>query len=158
MADTKTVDASALELSMASRAGADAFSILSVAPVESIKEAVNASREYGLAVYGDMIASDNPLEDARTMRELGVDVALLHVGVDVQKRLGLTASKLLSLIKDVKEEFRGPVAVAGGIKPGETAMVVGAGADIVIIGSAITRASDPSSALREALESAKPRC
>ena len=158
MADTKTVDAGAFEASIVSRAGADAFSVLSVAPRETLEETAKASEELGIAVYGDLIASSNPLADARKLREAGVDLALLHVGIDVQKRLGITATQLRDLIGQAKEEFKGPIAVAGGIKPREAGSLVDAGADVIVIGSAIAKAANPGSALREALESSGARC
>ncbi|MCE4612877.1 MAG: orotidine 5'-phosphate decarboxylase [Desulfurococcales archaeon] len=158
MADTKTVDAGYLEASIVSKAGADALSVLSVASHETLEETVKASEELGVSVYGDLIASTNPVGDAEKLRKTGVDVALLHIGIDVQKRLGITAIQLRDLIGQVKREFKGPIAVAGGIKPAEVSSLVEAGADIVIIGSAITRAPDPGSALREALKRAGARC
>ena len=158
VADTKTMDTGALEVSLAAEAGADAVSVLAVAPEETIGEAVDKAREYGLAVYGDMIGHPDPLEAARTLRRLGVHIALLHIGVDVQRRLGLTASQLRDLIGRVAGEFQGPVAVAGGIKPEETGALASAGASIVIIGGGITRAGDPAAAAQRALEGLRPSC
>ena len=82
----------------------------------------------------------------------------MHVGIDVQRRLGLTASKVLELVGKVAEAFNGPVAVAGGIKPEEAGKVAGAGASIVIIGSGITRAEDPRMAAMKALKNANITC
>ena len=158
MADTKTMDTGALEVSLAAEAGADAVSVLAVAPEETIGEAVDKAKEYGLAVYGDMIGHSDPLEAARTLRRLGVHVALLHIGIDVQRRLGLTASQLRDLIGRVAGEFQGPVAVAGGIKPGETGALASAGASIVVIGGGITKARDPAAAAQRALEGLRPSC
>jgi 3-hexulose-6-phosphate synthase len=158
VADTKTVDTGRLEASLMSESGADVVTVLAMAPEETIGEIVDFSKESGIAIYGDLIGLEDPLEGARKLRRLGVDVALLHVGIDVQKRLGLRASEMLDLISKVRQEFSGPVAVAGGIKPSEAGNVVKAGASIVIIGSGITKAADPKKATEEALKNISPKC
>ena len=148
VADTKTVDAARTEAEIVKRGGADAFSVLSHSE-EALAEAAEAARELGLTLYGDTIASD----PRQAMRRLSphVDVLLLHVGVDVQRRLGITASALLELVREASEAFRGPVAVAGGIKVEEVGKFLEAGARIVVIGSAITRARSPGEEALKAL-------
>ncbi|MCX8195573.1 MAG: orotidine 5'-phosphate decarboxylase [Acidilobaceae archaeon] len=158
VADTKTVDAARVEAEIVRRGGADAFSVLSHSE-EAIAEASEASRELGLTLYGDSIASEPRPAIERLSRH--VDVLLLHVGIDVQRRLGITASALLDLVKEASETFRGPLAVAGGIRVQEVRKFLDAGARIVIIGSAITRAQSPrEEALKalNALEEAGYRC
>ncbi|MEN2999947.1 MAG: orotidine 5'-phosphate decarboxylase / HUMPS family protein [Acidilobaceae archaeon] len=149
VADTKTADAARLEAELVKRGGANAFSVLSHSE-EAIAEAVDAARELGLALYGDTMAADPQLAMERFQR-LGVDVLLLHVGVDVQKRLGLTASALLELVKQASDRFD-TVAVAGGIKVHEVRRFLDAGAKIVVIGSAITRAQNPKEETLRALD------
>lgn len=152
VADTKTVDAVSLEARASSEAGADAFTVLALAEDESLKAAVEEAEALGLSVYGDTIASRDPLSSLERLQRFGVHIALVHVGVDVQARLGLRAADLVNVVKGFREAFRGIVAVAGGIKPGEVEIFVNAGADIVIIGSAITRSQDPRGEALKAIE------
>lgn len=158
IADTKTVDAASIEVGLVASAGGDALTVLAISEDVVVRTAVEEAESRGLAVIGDMIGSRDPVKDAERLASLGVHVALLHVGVDVQRRLGLTAAKMRELIGLVSEAFNGPVAVAGGIKPEEAGGLVEAGASIVVIGSAIARAPDPKKAAATALEGIRPEC
>ena len=158
VADTKTFDTGALEVAIAADAGADAATVLALAPDETIVEAVEEAERRGVAVIGDLIGHPDPVEGARRLARLGVHIAQVHVGVDVQRKLGLTASQMPELVSRVAEAFQGPVAVAGGIKPGEAGEMARAGASIVVIGGGITRARDPREAAVEAVRSLRPGC
>ncbi len=158
VADTKTFDTGRLEFRIAAEAGADAATVLALAPEETIEEAVAAGEEYGIAVIGDLIGYPDPVEGASRLRRLGAHIALLHIGIDVQRRLGITAGQLPELVSRVREAFGGPVAVAGGVKPHEAGALARAGASIIVIGSAIVKARDPRAAAEEAVRSLRPGC
>jgi 3-hexulose-6-phosphate synthase len=152
-ADTKTVDTGALEVALAAEAGADVASVLALAPRETIEEALREAEKRGIAIYADMIGAEDPVRTAERLKGLGVHVALLHIGIDVQRRLGITAGRIPELVERVSKAFKGPVAVAGGIKPEESGRLAEAGASIVIIGGGITKAGNPREAALEALRS-----
>jgi bifunctional enzyme Fae/Hps len=59
------------------------------------------------------------------------------------------------LAKPVKEKFDVLVAVAGGIRVENVPEVISAGADILIVGRAITRARDVEGAVRRFLSALK---
>ncbi len=158
IADTKTMDTGEIEVSLAASYGASAASVLAVAPDETIKEAVATGNDLEISIYGDLIGSTNPLSDAERLWSLGVHVALFHIGIDLQKRLGLTASQRIEIIEKIRDAFPGPIAVAGGVKPSEVEDLVKAGVDIVIIGSAITRSEDPRAMSLEAYRGLSPKC
>jgi 3-hexulose-6-phosphate synthase len=158
MADTKTMDVGGLEAQMAFSAGADAMSVLLAASEETIREAVRAAEDVGTDVYADSMGFQDLASWVDKARRSGADVFLIHIGIDVQRALGITATQALDLVRKAKELFRGPVAVAGGIKPEDVRLVAGAGADIVIIGSAITKSQDPRSSTLRALEKLGSRC
>lgn len=156
--DMKTMDTGALEVRIAAVAGADATTVLALADDSTIKSAVEEAESHGVAVMGDLINTVDPVRAAERLAKLGVHIAIVHIGIDVQRRLGLTAAKALELIGKISEVFNGPVAAAGGIKPEEAGKVVEAGASIVIIGGGITKASDPRSAALTAAKSAGVSC
>ncbi len=158
VADTKTVDAASVEVGLVASAGGDALTVLAVADDTVLRAAVEEAESRGVAVVGDMIGSRDVVQDAERLSRLGVHVALLHVGIDVQRRLGITAAKMPELIEKVAGAFGGPVAVAGGVRPEEAGMLAEAGASIVIIGGAIARAPDPREATARALQGIKPEC
>ncbi len=158
MADTKTMDTGALEAELMLRAGADAVSAMVASSEETIREAVRAAEQLGGVVYADMMGFTDLSLWVEKARRANAHVVLLHTGIDVQRSLGITASQALDLIRKAKELFKGPVAAAGGIKPEDVPKVVGAGADIVIIGSAITKSSDPAAATASALKGLGSEC
>ncbi len=144
VADTKTMDTGALEAEIMFKAGADAVTVLGLADDSTIKEMVETSRRYNGVVIADLINHPDPFHRALELDEIGVDIILYHVGIDVQKKRGITAIKLLDEISRLAGKLRkARIAVAGGIKPGEAGKLVDAGAEIVIVGGAITRSSKP---------------
>ncbi len=155
VADTKTMDAGAIEARIAHEHGASALSVLALAPEETIRETVEEAHRLGLMVYGDLIAVEDPLGTLDKLARTGIDIILLHVGIDVQARLGITASQLVDLVARIRDAWPRYLAVAGGIKPGEVEGMVKAGADIVIIGGAITKSQKPEEAAKAALEGLK---
>ena len=150
VADTKTTDASRLEIEPAINNGADAVTVLGLSEDAVIEEALNVCRSYGITLIADLIHVSNPIKRASRLADLGIEVVTVHVGVDVQRRRGISARDLLKEVQDIASMGL-LVAVAGGIKPEEVHTFVEAGARIVIIGSAITKSSDPVDSTRRAL-------
>ncbi len=152
VADTKTMDTGDYEAEIVLGAGANAFSILSLASDETIKAGLEQARKMNGLVIVDLINHPNPVERAMEIDRLGVDIILYHVGIDVQKKRGLTIDQLIDEIIELKKVLKAKLAVAGGIKHGRAKPLVEAGADIVVIGSAITKAEDPVESTRRFLE------
>ncbi len=153
IADTKTVDAGALEVAIVAGAGADAATLLSVASDATVEAALREASQRGVALYLDLMTSRDPEGDAVRAEKLGIDVLLLHLGVDVQAATGERVTARRKLVEELSQSFKGAIAVAGGVKPGEAGELAAAGASIIIIGGAITRAPDPGEAAKQALES-----
>jgi len=150
MADTKTADAGGLEAEIVARAGADAMSVLALSSEEVIQETISRGRELGISVWVDMIHVSDPLKRAEELRPLEPDIMVMHVGVDVQRRRGITVEVLENDIREaVKRGFR--VAVAGGIRGDAIKRMASTGASIIIIGGWITRHSNPVERMREAV-------
>jgi len=148
-ADMKTMDTGGLEVELAANAGADIVSVLGVADDSTIVEARDTARRYGIMLQVDLIGHPKPLERVVELNRLNVDIVCFHVGIDVQRRLGITAAQLLEIVRSVKRTFNGMIAVAGGLKPDNITPMIEAGADIVIVGSAITKSPNPGMACRE---------
>ena len=159
LADTKTADVGDIEVSAAKIFGFDVITVLASADDEVIKEALMKAQEYGMDVVVDTVgmAFDRLSNRIEELLRLGVKIVNIHVGIDVQKKLGVRASDLLKTIKELTRTFGGSIkfSVSGGIKPSEVCKFVDAGASIIVIGSAITRAPNPSQEYLKALNNLK---
>ncbi|MCY0868085.1 MAG: orotidine 5'-phosphate decarboxylase [Desulfurococcus sp.] len=153
--DTKTMDVPSIEGGVLLDAGGDAFTVLAVADNEVVREAVETARSRGKMVIADLIGHPRPVERAVELDGMGVDVILYHVGISVQKARGLTALDMEREVEELRRRVSARIAVAGGLKPGAVRSLVLKGADIVVVGSAITRAEDPLRVVDEILEEIK---
>lgn len=144
VADMKVADTGALEVEMAAKAGASVVCILADADDSVIAEAVRGASLYGVKLMADLINIRNPVERSRELEELGIHIINAHVGID-QQMIGRNSLELL-------EQLRGAVsievAVAGGLDAITAPQAVMKGADIVIVGGAITRSAGVSESTR----------
>jgi len=143
VADLKTMDVGALEADMAARQGADIIVVMGVASDSTIAEAVVTAEKYGTKVMVDMMAVIDPIVRSQEVAALGASYICVHVPVDEQMK-GISASSLANIIPDLPLE----VAIAGGITDEKAAELVALGAKIIIVGGAITKAADATSATK----------
>jgi len=159
VADLKTMDTGGLEAGIAFDSGADITTVLAVAPDETIKSAVNEAHKRNKMVMADLIGLANPALHVPRLEDLGVDIILYHIGIDVQKGRKLTAGSRSSLVREISRETgKALIAVAGGVKPQEARELHDAGATIIIIGSAITKSPNPAEAIEVFRKSVSPTC
>jgi bifunctional enzyme Fae/Hps len=138
IADLKTMDVGRPEVDMAFSETADAVLVSGAATVETIDKFIAEAKHCGIYSYLDMTTVDDPVSLLKSLEELP-EVVVLHRAVDAEKRL----AHKWDLIKNIKKlEKRILVAVAGGITPENTPDVLKEGADIIIVGRAITQARD----------------
>ncbi|KUK16924.1 bifunctional 3-hexulose-6-phosphate synthase/6-phospho-3-hexuloisomerase [Thermococcus sibiricus] len=148
VADLKTMDTGALEVEMAARHGADVVSILGVADDKTIKDAVTVAKKYGIRVMADLIGVKDKVKRAKELENMGVNYILVHTGIDEQAQGRNPLEDLEKVVKAVKI----PVAVAGGLNLETIPKVIEAGATIIIVGGAITKAKDPENITRRILD------
>jgi 3-hexulose-6-phosphate synthase/6-phospho-3-hexuloisomerase len=146
--DAKTMDAGRLELESAAKAGATMATVLGVASDSTILECVEAGRNYGIRVLVDLLGCPDPAARARFAASAGADAVNVHCPIDDQVR-GLDP---LETLRAVRAAVSLPVTVAGGLNARTAPSAVAAGADVLIIGGAITKARDAEAATREILE------
>ncbi len=144
VADMKTMDVGSVEVEIAAKAGADVIAVLAAADDETIKEAVRSARNYDAEIMADMLGVSNPPERTREVCRLGVDYVGVHVGIDSQMR----GEDPLDVLSEIVKHSTVPVAVAGGINSETAPSLVKKGAEIVIVGGAIIKASDVKEAAR----------
>ncbi len=155
IADMKTMDTGDFETEMASKAGADIISILGASDDSTIKEAIKAAKKYNSEIMIDLINVKNKVDRAAEVQKMGAKYVCIHVGIDQQMK----GENPLQDIKDVKEAVNITIATAGGLNSENIPDVVTAGADIVIVGGSITKASDlleATKTIRKSIDLAKP--
>ena len=138
VADLKTADTGAIETEIAAKAGADIVSILGIADDTTIKEAVRSGRKYGCKIMVDLLGVEDPIKRSIDIEKLGVDYLCIHVGIDEQ----MVGKNPLDLLTSIVKNVDIPVAVAGGLNSETVVDMVNAGASIIIVGGAITKAKD----------------
>jgi 3-hexulose-6-phosphate synthase/6-phospho-3-hexuloisomerase len=138
VADLKTMDTGALETEMAAKSGADIVCILGVADDATIKDAIGSALSYGAKVMVDLIGVSHVIERAKHLEPFGVHYFCVHVGIDEQ----MTGKTPVHIVKQLASATTVPLAVAGGLNSETVAEVINAGASIVIVGGAITKAED----------------
>ena len=139
VADMKTMDTGALEVEIAINAGADVVSILGVADNKTIEEGAKAAHTKNKRVMVDLIGCKNVEDRAAEVEKLGADILLVHTGIDQQHKGETPFEDLKKIIGKVTI----PIAVAGGLNAETAPAAVKAGAQVIIVGGAITKASTP---------------
>ncbi len=117
----------------------------------TIEDAVRSARKYGVSMMADLLSVDDPVSRAKELEELGIDCVCVHVGIDQQMK-GVDA---LDILKNVVDAVNIEVAVAGGLDSETAAQAAFIGADIIIVGGAITRSGNSASAaakVRDAID------
>ena len=145
VADMKIMDAGRTEVETAAKAGANIVDVLGASSDATIRECIQAGKNYGAKIVVDMIAVDDVLSRAKQVENFGADYVSVHCAIDEQ----MEGKDPFDVLRRVSEALSIPVAVAGGINSETAARAVEAGAAIVIVGGAITKAMDPEQAARE---------
>jgi len=138
--DLKTLDTGNLEVRLAADSTADAVVISGLAPKKTIELSINEARKTGIYSIIDMLNVTDPLAVLKGLDVLP-DVVELHRAIDMEK--SAHAWQNIPDIKALAEEGRRLlVAVAGGIRTDTQGAALAAGADILVVGRAITRSRD----------------
>jgi bifunctional enzyme Fae/Hps len=143
--DLKTLDTGNLEVRLAADAAADAVVISGLAPRKTLELAIKEARKTGIYSVVDMLNVKDPvavIEDLPTMP----DVVELHRPIDMDN--SSPNWKDIPRIQALAPPGRLLIAVAGGIRVDAVGKALAAGANIIVVGRAITRSKD----VREAAE------
>jgi 3-hexulose-6-phosphate synthase/6-phospho-3-hexuloisomerase len=145
VADMKIMDTGRVEVETAAKAGANVVDVLGASSEATIRECIQAGKNYGAKIVVDMIAVADVLSRAKLVEDLGADYVSVHCAIDEQ----MEGKDPFDTLRQVTRALSIPVAVAGGINSETAADAVEAGAAIVIVGGAITKAMDPEQAARD---------
>ncbi len=145
VADMKIMDAGRTEVETAAKAGANIVDVLGASSDATIRECIQAGKNYGAKIVVDMIAVEDVVSRAKQVQDFGADYVSVHCAIDEQ----MEGKDPFGILRQVSQTLSIPVAVAGGINSETAAKAVEAGASIVIVGGAITKAMDPEQAARD---------
>lgn len=143
VADLKTMDGGYLEAEMMARAGATHVVVMARAHEATIKQVVQAGRDYGVKVMGDDLGCEDKPAACRRMEQLGVDYIVHHVGYDerrdaeVIQRLGRVPSPLDEL-DVIVAAVRIPVQAVGGLTLEQAITTPQRGAPLIVLGAPLT--------------------
>jgi 3-hexulose-6-phosphate synthase/6-phospho-3-hexuloisomerase len=139
VADMKIMDAGRIEVETAAKAGANIVDVLGAASDATIRECIQAAKNYGAKIVVDLIAVKDPVSRAREVEGFGADYVTTHCSIDEQ----MEGKDPFETLRRVAQNVSVPVGVAGGINSETASRALEAGASIVIVGGAITKAMDP---------------
>jgi len=145
VADMKTMDVGRLEVESAAKAGADIVAVLGLASDSTVAECIQAAEHYGAGIMVDLLGVRDCPQRARELEAIGANHVGLHVPIDEQME-GKVRFKEIGRVVD---RVSIPVAVAGGIHSENAWMAVEAGANVLIVGGAITKSPDARRATEE---------
>jgi bifunctional enzyme Fae/Hps len=148
IADLKILDTGNLEARMAADATADAVVVSGLAPTSTMEKAIAEARKVGIYSIVDMLNVQNP---AKVIAGLKVkpDIVELHRAIDTEETAHAWGD-----IAAIKKAAGGKllVATAGGVRVNVVKDALKAGADILVVGRAITASKDIGHAADEFLE------
>jgi 3-hexulose-6-phosphate synthase/6-phospho-3-hexuloisomerase len=153
VADLKTADAGRIEMEMAAKAGANVALALGMAADGTLRECFEAGRNYGIRVGVDLMQAPDPVRRAAQLSEWGADFVVVHCGIDEQ----MSGGTPFDVLRRIASETGVTLAVAGGLNSESVVDAVEAGASILIVGGAITKAADARAAARSIVEAVRTR-
>jgi bifunctional enzyme Fae/Hps len=138
IADMKVLDTGNLEARMAADASADAVVISGLAPASTLEKAIAEAKKTGIYSVIDMLNVPDPVKVLKSLK-VKPEVVELHRAIDAEGTAHAWGD-----IPALKKAAGGKllVATAGGIRVDVVKDAAKAGADIIVVGRAITASKD----------------
>jgi bifunctional enzyme Fae/Hps len=147
IADMKTLDVGNVEARMAADATADVVGFSGLAPIKTIEKFIEECKKVGVLSLMDTLNMQNPVDVLRKLK-VKPDIVEIHRAIDVEDEAYAWGN-----IKEIREVCgKVLIAVAGGIRLNTVEAALRAGADIIVVGRAITGAKDVTGAARAFLQ------
>ena len=144
-ADLKIMDAGKLEADIGFQAGADMVSVLGLASKKTIEAAKDSAIQWNRKIMIDMINLEDPIMKWTDFMKMGMDYGCLHTAHDDMT----DGENSLETVEKFHETYGGQqISVAGGIDPEKIRNLKSCQPEILVVGSYITTAVDPSKAVK----------
>ena len=145
VADLKTMDGGYLEAEMMAEAGATHVVVMARAHPETIKCVVQAGKDFGIKVMGDNMISDNMIDGAKLLEDLGCDYIIHHIGYDERRGISAQGGKMPSPLDQLLEVVKAvdvPVQAVGGLTLEQAIKCPQYGAPLVVLGAPLVIDAD----------------
>ena len=148
VADLKTMDGGYLEAEMMAKAGATHVVVMARAHAATIKQVVQAGKDYGVKVMGDNLGYETMVDGAKRLEDLGCDYVIHHIGFDerrdpeVQAAYGGRMPSPLDELEAVVKAVSIPVQAVGGLSIEQAIACPRYGAPLVVLGAPLTVDAD----------------
>ena len=145
VADLKTMDGGYLEAEMMAKAGATHVVVMARAHPETIKCVVQAGKDFGIKVMGDNMISDNMIDGAKLLEDLGCDYIIHHIGYDERRGISAQGGKMPSPLDQLLEVVKAvdvPVQAVGGLTLEQAIKWPQYGAPLVVLGAPLVIDAD----------------
>lgn len=145
VADLKTMDGGYLEAEMMAKAGATHVVVMARAHPETIKCVVQAGKDFGIKVMGDNMISDNMIDGAKLLEDLGCDYIIHHIGYDERRGISAQGGKIPSPLDQLLEVVKAvdvPVQAVGGLTLEQAIKCPQYGAPLVVLGAPLVIDAD----------------
>ena len=145
VADLKTMDGGYLEAEMMAKAGATHVVVMARAHPETIKCVVQAGKDFGIKVMGDNMISDNMIDGAKLLEDLGCDYIIHHIGYDERRGINAQGGKMPSPLDQLLEVVKAvdvPVQAVGGLTLEQAIKCPQYGAPLVVLGAPLVIDAD----------------
>ncbi len=159
--DTKAMDVGKFVVDLVHKTGAEIIGIAGAAPLETIEGALEAAKNYHMPIEIDSISTleisnshpNLPINRfdwivdrlVRYNKDGGNGILEFHIPIDGQKKE--RDFSIVGIVHEKRPELL--IAAAGGLNAETIPEVIGYGANILVVGGAITRAPNPREAVRE---------
>ena len=149
LADLKTLDTGNLEARMAGDATADVIAFSGLAPVKTMEKFIEECKKVGALSLMDTLNVQDPVA---VLEKLTVkpNIVELHRAIDVEQAQESAWGDIGEIRRVCGNNVL--VAVAGGIRVDKVEKALDSGADILVVGRAITAAKDVNGAARAFLQ------
>src|SRR5574337_1194541 len=111
IADMKTMDAGRAEMEMAAKAGANIAVVMGNAPDSTIRECIQAGKNYGIKISVDFMDNGKIEERITEIEKWGADYIAIHTSIDDQ----MYGKTPFSTFQNICSKVKIALAIAGGI-------------------------------------------
>ncbi len=138
IADMKTLDVGWLEVRIAAEASVNAVAISGLASLETIESSLKEGRQKAVDIILDCMNINDPKQLLDSLSRVP-EIILFHRGIDQENNI----DHPWETIRLIKTSYpKSLIAVAGGLDINASQKALNNGADIIVVGRAITQAKD----------------